>query len=61
MIRILSEDHDPHLIERSQIEGIEDIGSFGIDDMSGFFLLDEKFFDMREIRLGEFISQDCFP
>lgn len=61
VIRILSEDHDPDLVERGQIEGIQDIWSFRIDDMAGFFLLHQEFLDMREIRLGELISQDCFP
>ena len=54
VIRILSEDDYPDLVERGQIEGIEDIRSFWIDGMSGFFFLKQEFLDMRKIRLSEF-------
>lgn len=61
MIRILSEDHDSDFIKRSQIESIEDIGSFGIDNISLFFFFCQEFLDICKIWLSEFISQDSFP
>lgn len=61
MIGILSEDHDSDFIKRSQIKSIEDIGSFGIDNMSLFFFFCQEFLDMSKIWLSEFISQDSFP
>jgi len=61
MIRVLSKDNDPDLIKRGQIKGIEYIWSSRIDDISCFFLLKKKLFDIGEIWFLKFICKMQFP
>lgn len=61
MIGILSKYDYFHRIKRSLVESIEDIWSFRKNNLSIIPFLRQKFFDLRKIRLLEFILEHFLP
>lgn len=61
MIRVLSKNNDPNPVKRSQIKSIEYIWSFRIDNISHFFFLEKKFFDISKVWFLKFICKMQLP
>ncbi len=57
MIRVLSQNHDLHLIERRQFKRIEDLPSCWIDHLPLCFLIKQRLLDLLKIWLIELISE----
>ena len=60
MIRVLTYYHDLHLVERTQVEGIEYLASWWITGCGGI-LLTHEVYQIGEVRLREFLAHMLFP
>ena len=60
MIRVLSYYHHLHLVERTEVEGIENLVSGRVTD-SGRIFSTHKIYKTCEIRLVELLSHTCRP
>src|SRR3546814_7349399 len=61
VIGILSQDHDPHLIERRQVERPEPLAALGEDAFPAGFLGDEEALQRLHIRALELARERCPP
>jgi hypothetical protein len=61
MIRVLTEDDDPYLVERRQIQSAKILRPLGKNLLAATFFLHQEFFQCGHIGAGKFRSQSCFP